>query len=211
MKGFLAKTAHGLVAGLGLATMAGCGTYYSYVDPCWPERYNLQARQSAYEPFDIQAANGRALEQTIWNWQFEPGSDQINGAGLARLSYLSRRRPGPDCKVFVQTAHDVPFIPEPEKGASIRSELDQKRVAAVQRYLTSLNAGRHQPAAFDVAVHDAADPSMPGNMAHGNGRAINVLGSYMKLQNNFEGAVTTQVGGSSTAPGSGGGGAGGGR
>src|SRR4051812_16603710 len=57
------------------------GTHWPW-DPHWPERYNYTARQEVLAPFAQQVTNGQVLNQTIWNWHFEAGSDKLNSAGL---------------------------------------------------------------------------------------------------------------------------------
>jgi hypothetical protein len=65
--------------------------YLHFVDPCYPERYQHAARQAVVYPFAQQVHNGHVLNQTIWNWYFEAGSDKLNQAGRTR-SCTSRPR-----------------------------------------------------------------------------------------------------------------------
>ncbi len=51
------------------------------------------------------------LDQTVWNYHFEPGTDKLTPGGLEHLAYLARRRPYPDPVVFLQTAQDVAYDP----------------------------------------------------------------------------------------------------
>jgi hypothetical protein len=167
MKGFITRGLLMACASVLLATAAGCYSYSDLVDPCWPERYEYMARQEVREPADAQAHNGHVLDQTVWNCMFEPGTDRLMPGGLDRLDYLVRRRPCPDGQVFLQTAHDIPYDPAaPEKFAQGRCDLDARRIAAIQKYLTAASAGRHID--FQVTVHDPGDPSIsaiPGNIA----------------------------------------------
>jgi hypothetical protein len=58
--------------------------------------------------------------------------------------------------VYVQTAQDVGYDPAaPEKFIEARSNLDARRVAAVQKYLNTYTAGRHVD--FQVLVHDPGE------------------------------------------------------
>ena len=76
--------------GAGAGDGGGLGACYrNLVDVGWPDRYNYAARQSVVAPFAQQAATGHFLNQTIWNFYFEPGSDRLNArrngkAGLTR-------------------------------------------------------------------------------------------------------------------------------
>jgi hypothetical protein len=156
MNGFINRAVAVACLGAGLAALAGCQAYDKCVDPCWPERYNAQARASVYEAFAAQAANGHVLDQTVWNWHFDPGSDTLNSSGQLYLAHLARKRPHPDPKIFLQTAQDVLYSPAaPEKLVNARNELDGKRVQAIHKYLQAQTANR--PVAWDVAVHDPAE------------------------------------------------------
>ena len=101
-----------------------------------------------------QVANGHILDQTMWNYHFEPGSDILTQGGLIHLAYLARRRPHADPVVFLQTAHDIPYDPvRPSNLPSQRGELDAKRAAAIKNYLVAETAGG-RPTAFEVVVHN---------------------------------------------------------
>lgn len=142
-----------------LASASGCLHPRNLWDPCWPQRYNFLARQEVLEGLGEQVHNGHVLDQTVWNWHFEPGTDKLTLGAQEHLKYLARRRPCPDQHVFLQTAQDVTYDPAvPEKFAMDRSELNAKRTAAVQKFLTTYTAGC--PVAFDVVVHDPADVGM---------------------------------------------------
>ena len=66
--------------------------YRNLVDPSWPERYNHVARLETLAPFQVQAQNGQYLDQTVWNYHFEPATDKLTAAGVERLDYLVRKR-----------------------------------------------------------------------------------------------------------------------
>src|SRR5260221_3302243 len=110
-----------MLAAAGLFSVAaagGCVPYRNAVDPCWPERYNHTARRETVDAFAPQVQNGHVLDQTIWNYMFATGTDELNPTGKFKLDYIIRRRPQPDGNVFLQTAHDVQFnVQEPEKLA----------------------------------------------------------------------------------------------
>ena len=80
-------------------------------DTCWLERYSYQARQSEMQIFAAQVNNGHVLDQTVYAYHFEPGSDRLTKGGQEHLAYLARRRPQPDPKVYLQTAQDVAYDP----------------------------------------------------------------------------------------------------
>jgi hypothetical protein len=168
MKGFISRTALASCLTAGLAALGGgCCGYYDVVDPCYPQRYNFAARKEVCEARYQQVHNGHVLDQTMWNWQFEPGTDKLNDAGKDHLIYLLRRRPCPDQCIYLATAEDVHecfgnghsdlvYDPEhPEKFAEARADLDARRVVAIQKYLTAQTAGRGL--AFHVVVHDPAE------------------------------------------------------
>src|SRR5438552_7180041 len=109
MNGFVKATVAGLCLGTGF-TLVGCSEYRQVVDPCWPHRYNAEARHSVRETFGAQAHNGHVLDQTVWNYHFEVDpktggpTDTLNAAGMEHLHYLARRQPVPDPAIYLQTA-----------------------------------------------------------------------------------------------------------
>lgn len=178
MKGLITKTMALACLGSGLMSV-GCGTYRDLVDPCYPERYSFQARQSVQSIFAAQINNGHVLDQTVWNYHFEQGTNKLTPGGQQHLAYLGRRRPMPDPKVYVQTAQDVAYDQaKPEKFATDRAELDNKRIEAVREYLTVQTAGR--PVTFEVAVHD------PSPVGLG---AVPVGNTIQRHYGNFQGSM----------------------
>lgn len=133
--------------------------YRNWVDPAWPHRYNYAARQAVVAPFAQQALNGQFLNQTVWNWHFEPGTDRLNGAGFEKLNSLARATPQPETRIYLQTARDIPPTPENlDKLAALRDDLNSRRAAAIKKYMASqLGAGTE----VEVYVHDAPPPGMP--------------------------------------------------
>lgn len=194
MKGFIAKAAK-LACAAGLAGgLVGCDRYHDLVDPCWPQRYNYMARRELRAAFCPQINNGHVLDQTIWNYHFDPGTDRLTAGGLEQLAYLARRRPHPDTCLFLQTAQDITYDPrEPDKLAETRAELDCKRVQAIQKFLTAQTAGQ---CVFKVEVHDPAEVGI-------NAIAAGASAQQM-LNTRFRGGLS---GGGGGAAGGGGGGA----
>lgn len=162
---FVAVAACGLIAtgchGTRSADRPGLGERYrNVVDPSWPERYNHTARMETLAPFQVQAQNGVYLDQTVWNYHFEPATDKLAASGIERLDYLIRKRGLPDGKIYLQTARDIGFDANaPEKLADTRRDLDQRRAASIHKYLAAQTAAT--PMKFEVQVHDPADPSFP--------------------------------------------------
>jgi hypothetical protein len=158
MNGFI--NGRGLLAGLCglvLASLSGCYEYSDVVDPCYPARYYAMSRNELIGAIAPQVNNGHILDQTVWNYDFEPGTDRLTAAGLLKLSYLARRRPAPDCTIYVQTAEDLVYDPAaPNRLVESRTELDNKRREAIYKYLNAETAGRNLT--FNVLVHDPADP-----------------------------------------------------
>lgn len=216
MNGLIRNSLVGIALGTGVLSSGCCrGIYRDLVDPCWPERYNAQARKSTQEIFDAQAANGHVLDQTVWNRHFDADpktgapTDKLSVAGMDHLKYLSRRKPSPDPRIFLQTAQEVPggAAAPLDKFAAARAELDTKRAAAVQAYLAAITSGREQTVAYQVVVHDPADVGIPAIPIAGSQRTLPVQGSIPRLHSNFQGVLpeTTGPGGASGGGGSGGG------
>jgi len=199
MKGLIGKNMAGLGMLGALALGGGCETYRNLVDPCYPQRYEFASRVETVGAFAPQVYNGHVLDQTVWNYQFEPGSDKLTLGGQDHLAYLARRRPMPDACVYVQTAHDVMFdAAAPDRFVETRATLDSRRVQAVQVYLNALTAGRHL--AFEVSVHDPSEVGLAATPV-----SVSILKNYVGFQGNLP-----STGGASASSTSGGGGAAGG-
>jgi hypothetical protein len=188
MKGFIAKTVTAVaLSGGALGMVNGCH-YRDLVDPCYPQRYEYAARMEVNQALAPQVRNGHILEQTVWNYEFEPGSPKLTPGGMEHLAYLARRRPTPDTCIYLQVAEppDVTFDPKaPEKYAETRAKLDNDRIVAIQSYLGAETAGRNL--AFTVVVHDPAEVGLSG---------LTVQRTMTANQAAFEGVlIRHQVGG----------------
>lgn len=174
MNGFIKKQAAGMCLIGGLAALAGCSCYRDIVDPCYPARYEAESRNLVISALAPQVNNGHVLDQTIWNYQFEAGSDKLTPGGIQTLAYLARRRPAPDPVVYVQTAQDIE-TGNFDKFADERSKLDNKRIDAVRKALAAMTAGR--AVNFEVLVHD---PHEVGLTAQPMARQIQLRDSGMQ-------------------------------
>jgi uncharacterized membrane protein YgcG len=180
MKGFIARALSAVVLAGGFAAMgcqttreSGVGGFY---DRCWPQRYNHAARESVVDGFAPQVQNGHVLDQTIWNYHFESGTDKLTPGGMAKLDSLSRRRPSPDANLFLATARDLAYDPaDSDKLGENRRDLDARRIAAIQKYLGAQMSGR--PMNFIVQIHDPYPVNQPGTIAANNVRAYQSGGS----------------------------------
>jgi hypothetical protein len=162
-----------MLGGLGAAGCHGTGSsqpegwtrYYNAVDPCWPERYNAQARAETVAPFASQVNNGHVLEQTVWNWHFESGSDVLTPAGQVKLDAISQARPHPDGKVYLQVARDVPAYGAGglDTVAARRDELTARRAETVRKYMAAQPT--LQPVTYEIFIHDAPPTGMPAEFA----------------------------------------------
>ena len=156
--------------GAGGCTTAACGEghgsggglgacYRNWVDPCWPERYTSAARANVLAPFAAQVHNGHVLNQTVWNWYFEPGTDKLTPAGAAKLDSIARTRPSPDPRLYLQVARDVPVTPNNlDTVGGTRDDLTARRAAVVRRYMDAQPAVERVP--YEVYVHDAIAPGI---------------------------------------------------
>jgi hypothetical protein len=199
MKGFITTKVAALCLVGGLGPVSGCYCYRELVDQCWPERYTYVARQEVHGAIAPQVHNGHVLDQTIWNYHFEAGTERLTPGGLQHLAYLARRRPHPDPVVYLQTAQDITYDPAAhDKFPEARSTLDNRRIQAIQNYLTAQTSGR--PVSFEVVLHDPAEVGMS---------AVPAGLSIQQMYAGARGALGLGVGAAS-APTGGGGGAGGG-
>jgi hypothetical protein len=169
MNGFIKKTAAACCFSAGLVSfLAGCDHYRDLVDPCYPERWNSLSQHSARDMLNAQSDKGHILEQTVWNWHFEPDpktggpSDRLNGAGMAVLQRISRTLPAPDFQLFLQNAQDIPYVEgvAPEKLVKARNDLNERRAQAIQRFMAT-EAAVHGGGSYQVAVHDFSPTSLP--------------------------------------------------
>ncbi len=204
MNGFIKKTVVGLCLGAGVTSLAGCYCYRQMVDPCWMERYDAEARASVRETLGAQAHNGHVLDQTMWGYHFETDpktgapTDKLNAAGMEHLNYLARRQPAPDPHVYLQTVQDIPGGANmaPEKFAAARSDMDNKRVTSIQKYLASITNGRTYGVAFDIAVNDLAQPGIAATPIAGAGylKQPIIPGALNQLNGNFKGKMEEKSG-----------------
>lgn len=152
MKGFMKHTLAGAALAGGLSA-CGCETFQKVADPCWPERYNATARREVISAFAPQVQNGHILDQTVYNNQFEAGTDRLTAAGMDQLDALARRRPVPDPRIFLATARDIGYDPaNPDNYRTAQFELNNKRSAAIQKYMAVQTGER--PMQFEIVVHD---------------------------------------------------------
>jgi hypothetical protein len=177
--------------------------YAKCVDPCYPERYSYAARQAVIAPFAQQAYNGHVLNQTIWNYYFEAGTDRLTPAGVEKLDSLARVRPGPDPRLYIQTARDLPATADPAKNADTRADLDARRAAAVLKLMSNQPAFAGQ-VPYEVFVHDPTVPGVYSTFAENSWR-----GSLFGYRGGVSGAGTGVLGtgggaGALTAPAAGG-------
>ena len=162
MNGFVTKRllARAVLLACGGAALAGGDWYKDCVDPCYPQRYEYMSRKEVYGAFGAQVAHGHMLDQTVWGYHFDPGTDRLNQMGLDHLAYLARRLPQPDTLLFLQTAQDVTYDPAaPDKMAEARADLNAKRIVAIQRFLMAQTAGHGSD--FQVVPIDPSDVTLP--------------------------------------------------
>ncbi len=152
--------------------------YRNWVDGAWPYRYNYSARQAVLAPFAQQTVNGQFLHQTLWNWHFEPGSDQLNGAGVEKLNTLVRNLPHMEPRIYLQTARDIaPTAENLARLKELRAELDARRAAAIRRYVAAQPGGS---ADIEVFVHDAPPPGMPSRFG---------VRAFADSENGYQGGI----------------------
>lgn len=145
MKGLIKRTAAGLALSAGLCSLSGCVLYRQVVDPCYPERYNYQARMSVRDTFNAQAQRGHLLDQTIWSHHFEkdPNTNEdrvlrdgktkeeivvLTAGAKEHLKYIAFRQPVADPVIMLQR--------DPN------SEVNFRRKVAIENYLAVLTPGR---------------------------------------------------------------------
>ncbi|MBI1913408.1 MAG: hypothetical protein HYS12_01415 [Planctomycetes bacterium] len=211
MKGFVGKAVALLGWAGALAGVVGCHTSRDLVDPCYPERYEYQARAEANGAFAPQVSNGHLLDQTIWNYHFEAGTDRLTPGGLEHLAYLARRRPAAAPVIYLQTAHDLTYNPDnPPDLVVKRDELDAKRAVAIKRYLAAQTAGG-RAIDFQVMKHNPPPDIGLAAIPVGGTQPIQATGSLPLMYQGARGGLPGAGGASTSGGGGAGGGGGGGR
>ncbi len=134
-------------------------SYRNAVDPCYPERYNHAARQATLAPFAQQVHNGHVLNQTVFTYFFETGTDKLTPAGTEKLDSIARTRPAPDPRIYIQAAMDIAVTDaNAAKVVELRSDLDAKRAVAIQKYLATVPT--FAPVNYEIYVHNPATPGI---------------------------------------------------
>lgn len=195
MKGLIGKYTSAAAVGM-LSLMTGCTDKGKCIDPCYPERYVYTSRAEVNGAFAPQVQNGHILDQTVWNYHFEAGKDELNNGGRDHLDGLIRRRPRPDSRIYLATARDIGYnANNPDRTVDSRRELDEKRANAIVKYVNAQTAGR--PMQFEVVVHD---PMETGQHAATVNRAV------LLNQNSSTGSSSVGTSASTAGQGQGGGG-----
>lgn len=88
-------------------SITGCFGYRDVVDPYYPKRYNVDARNSVRTALAPQVSNGNVLDQTVWDFHFETGKPELNAMGKDHLERLARRRPVAQEVIFLQVTRNL--------------------------------------------------------------------------------------------------------
>jgi len=135
-------------------TFTGCFGYRDVVDPYYPKRYNVDARNSVRTALAPQVSNGNVLDQTVWDFHFESGKPELNAMGKDHLKRLARRRPVAQEVIFLQVAQN------PNENVN-NKELNKARSENIKTYITKISQDKVHPE-FQVVLHDPAEVSGSG-------------------------------------------------
>ena len=179
-------------------TFTGCFGYRDVVDPYYPKRYSVEARNSVRASLAPQVSNGNVLDQTVWDFHFETGKPELNAMGKDHLKRLTRRRPAAQEVIFLQVAQN------PDENAN-NKELNKTRSENIKAYMTKISEDKVHPE-FQVVLHDPAEVSGSGIEAARiiGGKQSGVSGVFTNGQSG------SSSGGSNSSQSSGSGGGGGG-
>ena len=157
-------------------TITGCFGYRDVVDPYYPKRYNVDARNSVRACLAPQVSNGNVLDQTVWDFHFETGKPELNAMGKDHLKRLARRRPVAQEVIFLQVAQN------PDENAN-NKELNKARSENIKTYMTKISEDKVHPD-FQVVLHDPAEVSGSGIEAARiiNGKQSGVSGIFTNGQ-----------------------------
>jgi hypothetical protein len=107
-------------------------------DKCWPDQYSRESRRRVRDPHYAHVVEGAKTEQTIWQDWFEKEKGRealLTEAGKHRLRYLARKRPYIQPQLYLETSYSP--------------ELDQRRVAAISQYVSTVS---FEPTQWEVAM-----------------------------------------------------------
>ena len=135
-------------------TFTGCFGYRDVVDPYYPKRYSVEARNSVRASLAPQVSNGNVLDQTVWDFHFETGKPELNAMGKDHLKRFARRRPAAQEVIFLQVAQN------PDENAN-NKELNKARSENIKTYMTKISQDKVHPE-FQVVLHDPAEVSGSG-------------------------------------------------
>ena len=172
-------------------TFTGCFGYRDVVDPYYPKRYSVEARNSVRASLAPQVSNGNVLDQTVWDFHFETGKPELNAMGKDHLKRFARRRPVAQEVIFLQVAQN------PDEKAN-NKELNKARSENIKTYITKISQDKVHPE-FQVVLHDPAEVSGSGIEARNiiNGKQSGVSGIFTPGQSGSSaGGNSGQVGGS---------------
>lgn len=179
-------------------TFTGCFGYRDVVDPYYPKRYSVEARNSVRASLAPQVCNGNVLDQTVWDFHFESGKPELNAMGKDHLKRLARRRPVAQEVIFLQVAQN------PDEKVN-NKELNKTRSENIKAYMTKISQDKVH-SEFEVVLHDPAEVSGSGVEAARiiSGKQSGVSGVFTNGQSG------SSSGGSNSGQSSSGGGGGGG-
>ena len=176
-------------------TFSGCFGYRDVIDPYYPKRYNVDARNSVRTALAPQVSNGNVLDQTVWDFHFETGKPELNAMGKDHLKRLARRRPAAQEVIFLQVAQN------PDENAN-NKELNKARSENIKAYMTKISQDKVHPE-FQVVLHDPAEVSGSGIEAARiiNGKQSGVTGVFINGQSGSSsgGSNTGSSGGSGSS------------
>lgn len=142
-------------------------------------RYSEQARQGIRAGFEMQAQAGLELDQTVWNYHFETGTDRLRPGGRALLDRLARR--GPNLSLRLQQARDLPYVlGDHTKLDRLRIDLDARRLKTIDDYL----AFSQPHVMLSIRVSDPNAVGMSG---------IEAVKAYRELQQTGRGILPSEL------------------
>lgn len=97
----------------------------------WPHPQSCEDQSSVRNALSMQVANGWVEGTTLFNYHFDPETEQLNTAGMAHLEYILFRVPAQRRSVFIQI--------------SASAQTDQARLTSVQNSMGSMLQNNNLP------------------------------------------------------------------
>lgn len=93
----------------------------------WPYPYNLEDRSDVRLAMQTQVNNGWCVATTMYDYHFDPTTQQLNSAGMQHLNWIFTQAPPAQRHIYITSSADAP--------------MNEIRIQAVQKALAGYSGG----------------------------------------------------------------------